>query len=121
MNKKLKSWLYVLIIISLYAIPSTFEIPLNRMSILTFRLDHLLHLIIFIPLPVFFLKTYNFGTTYIIISITLIFFALNLEFLHIVYSKRSFSLNDMVFNIIGVALGIMIDLLIRKRQLKLRK
>ena len=93
--------------------------PLNHTFIVKIRLDYLFHAFIFIPWMLLIFLTYNNGNRYKKLSYILfwisygILAAIITEGTQYFLPYRSFNINDLLANLIGVILGISLLPLIR--------
>ena len=115
-------FLYCIAIILLTILPINGESSLlNDTYIVKIRFDYLLHTMIFLPfLP---LVMYSFSTTpqlkrtikKILSLITIgIFFAIITEVIQLYLPYRTFNINDLISNTLGIILGFPIILLINR-------
>lgn len=98
---------YFVILLLAYLVPFKEGMSLNRFEVATFRADHIIHLLVFIPLPFLIQPLLKPTTNHrslkaIIISLLL---ATTFEFIHFFTPYRSFTLMDMSANILGVLIG----------------
>lgn len=85
---------------------------LNDIYILNFRLDYLLHVLLYLPLA-FLLdqaEIYSFKFTVIIVLLL----AVMMELVQFVLPYRTFNVNDLLANIVGGVFSVLILLLIKK-------
>lgn len=112
------TWLfYLLFILFISIIPlSNADVPsLNKIYFLGIRVDLLLHALIFIPLlPLWHLSRPSQNIWLLFLFSVMIAFAS--EFVHFLLPYRSFDINDMFANIIGVFPGFMIVRLLKRNQ-----
>lgn len=102
--------LYLVILIFFYLIPLSESLSLNRYHYFTFRGDHVIHLLVFTPLPFLFLplflqqtKRRIFKAFFLALSIAICF-----ELSHLFVSYRAFTLEDLTANISGVMIGLIL-------------
>ena len=112
--------LYCIILFLLAALPINGESSsFNNIHIVKIRLDYLFHTIIFLPfLPLAMeIKSTNSQRKSILKILSLIvigvLFAAITEFIQLYLPYRTFNINDIIANSIGVILGLPIILLIR--------
>lgn len=99
---------YLVIILIVYVWPTEASVKLNKIHLFSFRADHILHLLCFIPLPFLiylslFSKTNYF--TYLKTFITSITIAVLFEIVHYMLPYRSFTFADLMANSLGVIIG----------------
>ena len=93
--------------------------PLNHTFIVKVRLDYLFHSLVFIPWMLLIFFAYNNGNRYIKLSYIPIWLSYGLlvalftEGIQYFLPYRSFNINDLLANLIGVILGISLLPLIR--------
>jgi VanZ family protein len=102
-------YLVFLVLLSVLPINST-NASLNHVFIVSIRLDYMLHCLVYIPLAV--LMGMNFSNlTFLILTwrivLLLIFAALN-ECIQYIIPYRSFNINDLIANCLGVLLGLFV-------------
>ncbi|MCX6271821.1 MAG: VanZ family protein [Bacteroidetes bacterium] len=103
-------WFYILGITVLALLPLNTRQELNHVSILSFRGDHFFHSLVFIPL-VFLLKaTYKTKSFTLLIGLCI---AALMEGIQQPLSYRTFTLPDMLANMLGVCIGFVLLLLYR--------
>ncbi|WP_234571632.1 VanZ family protein [Rhodohalobacter sp. 614A] len=102
---------YILVILILYLLP-TGSVNLNKPVIASFRLDSLLHMLLFLPWMYFnsqFRRHQGklIRTRSIIIWLfSGILLASGIEWIHLLVSYRIFNFKDMFYNIAGLLLGM---------------
>ena len=100
---------YVVFIMLLAIAPLGNSGVLNKTTILSFRADHILHVLQFIPWAFFCVKINQGNTKYLPLWFLWgIFFAVVSEGVQYLLPYRSFNISDMLANGIGVAAGFVI-------------
>ncbi|MDX1652419.1 MAG: glycosyltransferase [Brumimicrobium sp.] len=101
------SLIYYLGLILLYVVPLDGKLNLNQYSAQGFRMDHIIHALIFIPTPFIMAPIFQKHTYYRILKIIFIslLIATIFETIHIPLSYRAFTLEDLMSNIFGVLIG----------------
>lgn len=98
---------YFVILLLLYIIPLSEGWRLNRYHFSGFRLDHIIHLLIFLPttymISPFFLRQTQFRRLKIVLLALVI--ATLYEVTHIFVAYRAFTLEDLLSNLMGVLIG----------------
>ncbi len=99
-------FIYLLIVTVITVIPlGGTSASLNNITVLSFRLDYLLHALVFIPMvPVWRLAFPN-HPWYIIIPIAILL-AILAEGTHYYLPYRAYNVNDLMGNVAGAILGI---------------
>ncbi len=107
---KLVALFYVLTLVALFLIPFNTTKSINTINVFSFRLDHLIHSLVFIPIPLLFAEIIkgNSKTRFIKVLLLSLTLALALEVLHLFLSYRAFTLPDLLANLLGVTIGIFI-------------
>ena len=108
---KILFYLYVLlVIISVFWSVNT-EQSFNNVYVLNFRADYLLHILAFLPWAFFgYLMNKNFWWW----LLAGILFASLSESMHYFLDYRTYNINDLISNLIGIVLGAVIILFIKK-------
>lgn len=107
--KKLIFVFYIIFVFCIMIIPfnKTALSEMNNVYVLNFRLDYLLHTVIFLPwvflCQISFAKNIKYSKIIILSSGLLL--ALFAEYIHHYIPYRAFNINDMLFNALGVILG----------------
>jgi glycopeptide antibiotics resistance protein len=83
---------------------------INRVTVLQFRLDYLVHVVMFAPLVVLWRLVFPRHSWWVVFG-TGLGLAAGLEGLQCGLSYRSWNVNDMIANMIGILLGSGIALL----------
>ncbi len=110
--KKLAFVFYIVFILIVLIIPlnTTGLSEANNIYILTFRLDYLIHTLMFLPWV--FVCEISFGQSLrypkLVILLSGIFLAAALEYSHYFLPYRAFNVNDLIYNVVGVLLGSLI-------------
>ncbi len=111
---KILFYLYVLlVIISVFWSVNTTggERSLNKIYVLNLRADYLLHILAFLPWAFFgYLMNKNFWWW----LLAGILFASLSESMHYFLDYRTYNINDLISNLIGIVLGAVIILFIKK-------
>ncbi len=110
---------YVGLVVAMSVMPfGATSASLNSVSVLSFRLDYLLHALVFIPLAPVWRKALPHHPWWLII-IGSIFLAVAAEASHYLLPYRSYNFNDLLGNTIGALIGIVVvfsmDVFCRKR------
>ena len=107
---------YFLVLLFLYIIPLEGGFRLNRYQFSGFRLDHITHLLVFAPtafvITPIFLRQTQFRTVKTIFLAFVI--ATLFEIIHIIVPYRAFTVEDLLSNLLGVATGSLIFLILKK-------
>jgi VanZ family protein len=109
-NEVLISYMIFLLIFFIY--PFNVENKVNTVKVAgTFRLDHILHVLIFLPSTFVLQNKFNLKSSYVLmLGIIMSFF---FEFLQWFIPYRAFTIKDLQANIIGSLLGHLSFLLIK--------
>lgn len=102
--------IYLILLLLAHFISFSSDISLNRVQVGSIRLDHLLHVLVFLPLPLLINKLLKFRYT-VLFSLLL---AISYESIHFILPYRTFTLVDLFSNLIGVFGGI-IFIFLRKK------
>jgi predicted glycosyltransferase/VanZ family protein len=108
--------LYFLSLIILYIIPFKEGFSLNKYNFSGFRLDHILHTVLFIPTvfmisPIYFRQTQFRSFKIIVLSLLV---AALFETIHLIVPYRAFTFEDLLANLLGVILGTGLVSIIKK-------
>lgn len=99
--------IYFLTLLLLYLVPLNDKMSFNQFNYSGFRLDHVLHSLFFIPtafvIAPIFLRQTQFRVIKIV-ALSLVIAAL-FETIHLLVPYRAFTVEDLLSNLIGVALG----------------
>lgn len=99
---------YLATLLFFYLFPLSQKLSLNRYHYLSFRGDHIIHLLVFAPLPFLFLPLFLKQSKWSIVKAS--FFALIIaicfEMSHLFVPYRAFTIEDLTANILGVLLGL---------------
>lgn len=100
--------LYLLVLLLLYVFPFKGFIDLNKIDIFSFRGDHVVHLIAFVPLPFFIISITGYKLRYKIFLVLALSFCISafFELIHAFIPYRAFTVADLSANLIGVLLGV---------------
>lgn len=108
---------YFVMLLLLYIVPLSEGWRLNRYHFSGFRLDHIIHLLIFLPttymISPFFLRQTQFRRIKIILLSLMI--ATLYETTHIFVAYRAFTIEDLLSNLLGVIIGSIPILFIYKK------
>ena len=85
---------------------------LDTVYILSLRLDHLLHILVFFPLIPIWLTLWPASNKWLVFALGL-FIAAAAEGMHYVLPYRAFNANDMLANIAGVIAGMLLHPVLR--------
>lgn len=116
-NIKLIALFYFLILVALFLVPFSITKSINTVNIFTFRLDHLLHSIVLIPIPLLIVKIIKSKLSFIQTVIFSFIIAFSLEFSHLLLPYRTFTFPDLISNFLGVTIGAFILLFSRMNRL----
>lgn len=98
-------WFYCLVIFLLAILPLNGSSGLNDITILHFRADYFFHALQFIPWFLFNIRMKNPLWLWFLLGFI---FASCSEFLQLFLTYRTFNINDLLANVIGIALGFML-------------
>jgi VanZ family protein len=99
-----RGYIFFIFLLVVLPINSQQNIALNNNYIVHIRLDHLLHSILFIP---WFWISYRIRNHPVLLSIALgLAIAVLAEGIQYFLPYRAFNINDMISNIIGIALSL---------------
>jgi predicted glycosyltransferase/VanZ family protein len=113
-------WLFIIYFLSLlvlYITPLDGGLRLNRYNYSGFRLDHIIHFLVFIPTafiiaPIFLRQTQFRIIKIVVLSITL---AVLFETTHLFVTYRAFTIADLLSNLIGVTIGSILFITFKNR------
>jgi len=108
--------IYVLLIIILTVIPIGNSLHLENTYIIDLRLDHILHAAMFIPWAFFCIKLKKYLPVWFFWGIMFSVFCEGFQYM---LPYRSFNINDMLANMIGVVVGFFIFMPIMGKRFKL--
>ena len=121
MNKLTTIYITTLILISVLPINGT-NAALNNNYILSIRWDYILHALIYIPLlPLLMLKannkqrTTNKESEIFKACLTSILIAISLEAIQYITPWRTFNVNDLMSNVLGVFIGLIVIVIFSKK------
>lgn len=116
-KSKIIFWVYCLAIVLLTVLPLNTNSPnsLNDISILHFRGDYFFHALLFMPW-VFLIHAMK-EPIWLWLLLGLLFSS-GCEFIQYFLPYRSFNINDLLANIIGIALGFLIWISFKKKAIK---
>jgi len=109
-------YIILVILISLVPIGGTSE-SLNNIHVLSFRLDYLLHALVFIPLFPLWRWGWPHHNAWMVLFAGLLL-AVATEAVQLYIPYRAYNINDLLANAAGVLLGVLVALVI---QLSIRK
>jgi len=109
-------YIVLVILISLVPIGGTSE-SLNNIHVLSFRLDYLLHALVFIPLFPLWRWGWPHHNAWMVLFAGLLL-AVATEAVQLYIPYRAYNINDLLANAAGVLLGVLVALVI---QLSIRK
>ncbi len=112
--------IYLLTVVVLYLYPFSDALSLNRHQLATFRGDHIMHLLVFFPIPLIATPLFTIQKRYRLIKVAAFSFiiAVIFELSHLLVPYRSYTPADLLANLLGVMAGFIIVLtwsLIKKR------
>jgi VanZ family protein len=113
------SYLLLLIFAAVFPFTSTNVADMNNTYVMSFRLDHLLHVLAFLPLyalAYWTLKPLKRKQHFVLLVIGL-FLASSIEFLHFFLDYRAFNSTDLIANLSGVLLGATIMLVVKNKKI----
>jgi VanZ family protein len=112
--------IYVTLVVLLSVVPfSTPGTAFNDIHVLSLRLDYLLHLLVFIPVVPLWLHSWPAHPAWLVVALGL-GLAAAAEGIHYFVPYRSYNVNDLLGNIMGVLLGAALMLLINRLLTKRR-
>lgn len=99
--------IYFLTLLFLYIVPLESGLRLNRYNYSGFRLDHIIHALVFIPTAFVIAPIFLRQTQFRVIKIIFLSFvvAAMFETIHLLVPYRAFTVEDLLSNLIGVAVG----------------
>ncbi|MEX1193368.1 MAG: DUF354 domain-containing protein [Brumimicrobium sp.] len=109
--------LYFLTLFLLYIIPLENGMRLNRYNYSGFRLDHLIHALVFIPTAFVIAPIFLRQTQFRVIKIIALSFmiAALFETTHLLVSYRAFTIEDLLSNLLGVTIGSVLFLVFKNK------
>ena len=120
MNKttihKLTSWsllFYLIVLITVSVIPlGNVSKQIMDVHVIKLRGDYFLHMLVYLPLiTLIFLRFQKFKWRMLFFALGI---AVGLEYIQKLLPYRSFNINDLIANVAGVILGMVVMLIIRK-------
>ena len=97
-------FLYFLLLIFFFIYPFDLENKINSLIVAgSFRLDHILHVILFLPAAFIFFNKFKWKVVVLCLIIHLM--AAGFEFIQYFISFRAFTIKDLQANLIGTVLG----------------
>lgn len=110
-QKKVLLFVYVLMVLLLVFLPLNGVKKLNDITIISIRGDYFFHALLLLPWMLLIPR----GRVKIAIwFLAGLIFAAGIEFVQYFLSYRSFNINDLIANILGVILGLIVAILWRK-------
>ena len=103
--------IYTVLIIVLAIIPIGNSDVLTHTSIISFRADHILHVLVFIPWAFFCIRLKKNLLPWFVWGIL---YAIGAESIQYLLPYRSFNISDMLSNIIGVVVGFVVFVPLKK-------
>ncbi len=104
---KFLTWLYLLILVLGSVLPLNSGTTLNNNYIVEVRTDYLLHALVLLPLPVFLTLRFRDSTSLwgrvILFGLSIVIFC---EGVQMLIPYRTFNINDLFANGIGVLIGL---------------
>jgi glycopeptide antibiotics resistance protein len=99
--------LYLLLLLVFFVYPFDVENKINTVKVAgTFRLDHILHVIIFIPAAFVFFNKFKWKLVVLFLVIHIM--ASGFEFIQWFIPYRAFTVKDLQANLIGALLGFVL-------------
>lgn len=105
-------FVYAILLLILYSIPFNSQVTLNEHHVAGMRLDHLLHLLLFIPIPLLVRKTLFRNP--VRVTLLLVLAAVIVEGMHLIVPERSFSVFDIFANVTGILIGTGVSFLVKR-------
>jgi VanZ family protein len=100
--------LLVLYLVGLFLaalVPLTgFPVSLDKVTVICFQLDHLLHGLIFVPLVLLWCRAYPHHPVWLVLAACMVL-AAGMEGIHYLLPYRTYNVNDALSNGIGVVVG----------------
>ena len=96
-------WFYFLTIVLLVTLPINSAGELNKITILRLRGDYFLHALLFVPWAFFYPAMRSNKLLWLLYGLL---FAAGSEGVQYLLPYRAFNINDLVANVIGVAVGV---------------
>lgn len=118
-RKQLRWWYFAGLAFLMWAPLNGVGIPLNN-YVLGLRMDHLLHASVFIPCALFLYDLYRQGNKWSV-WVTAVAVGIVTETVQWLLPYRGFDINDMVANFLGVTLGWLAILMMRRKNSKKEK
>ncbi|MDD2548478.1 MAG: VanZ family protein [Bacteroidales bacterium] len=117
---------YVIYLLGIIVVSISPSVGIGKIdtSFLTFRIDYPLHVLAFIPLPILAFLSNGFSCTSfqwkkMLVLSTVI--ALGAEFIQILVPSRTFNPIDLLCNVLGLSIGILIARIWERRNIQKRK
>ena len=116
-NPKYLFWTYIVVVFLLVVLPvNSGDSSLNDNETLGIRWDYLIHAVVYLPLPVLLVTQVKKLWPTVLIALLIDF---SFEFVQLPLPFRSFNVNDLLANSIGIVLGIILMLIFREKIMKL--
>jgi len=117
-NAKLLLWIYLAVMLLLVLLPINGEkSALNNNYTFGLRWDYIIHALVYIPLPI--LLSLNKKINYWVGVFIALILASGFEFLQYFLSYRAFNINDLMANLIGVGVGVIIAIIFSEKLFKI--
>lgn len=112
-RRQLRPWYFLGLAVLMWAPLNGMDIPLDN-YLLGLRLDHLLHASVFIPCTLFLWDLYGVGKRKWAVWPTAVAVGIVTETVQWLLPYRGFDINDMVANFLGVTLGWLLIVAVRR-------
>lgn len=112
------TYLLVIMIVAVFPFSAAGVDAMNRVHIMTFRLDHLLHVLAFVPLyplAYWLFHPHTWQQRHILLSVSLLI-AASAEYVQYFIAYRAWNPADLISNLTGVMLGFIVIFVVRKWQ-----
>ena len=104
---KIITWLYLLILVLGFILPINNGEALNNNFIVEVRADYLLHALVLLPLPVFLALSFRDRTLlWVRVILSGLLMVIFCEGVQMLIPYRTFNINDLFANGIGVLIGL---------------
>lgn len=104
---------YLLAVVLMYILPVNTKGELNTQHVAGLRLDYLLHVLLFLPLPVLLINPRAKWGNVVLLFAAAVCLAAVTEYIHALIPYRSFNPNDMLANVCGAVIGGVLVVLYR--------
>ncbi len=112
-------YIYLTFLILGTMLPINGTFALNDNYVLNIRWDYLLHVLVYIPLPVLLIKQTEKFWLAMLLSFAI---AAGFEFVQLTIAFRAFNINDLLANVVGILAGVLVYFLLRNKNFsKLKK